>query len=96
MLQQQYRFCSRCWLSLAPVRRCRCAPVLPDGLTPPERERLTSLAATVDAGTYTASDRAPAGYYHLAFLKWLYERGRVGEHVIIEVEDVSADDATNR
>ena len=92
-LRAAYHFCPRCWLPRAPVRRCHCPALLPDDLSVEQRGRLTALAHAVDTGVYVASDRAPVGYHHLAFLRWLYQRGRIGEHVYLTIDEVSEDGA---
>lgn len=57
-----YRFCSRCWMPLAPVRRCLCPPEpYPEDATPArviaEHPQLRQMAAAVASGRY-ADDTA--------------------------------------
>lgn len=91
-LASAYHFCTRCWMPLAPVRRCRCASEpYREGATPArvagEHPRLKQLAAAVAAGRY-ADDTATREERWLAWLLWLVERGKLGEQVVVEVEDV--------
>lgn len=70
-----YRFCPRCWLPTAPVRRCHCAPepLPPIAVTP----ALLALADRVQRGGY-ADDRACREQRWLGWLCWLVAYGRLG------------------
>jgi len=79
-LSRLYRFCPRCWLPTAPMRRYTCPPAR---LDPPPAEALPALRRLADAiadGRY-ADDTAPTTLRErrwLGWLAWLVAYGRVG------------------
>ena len=90
-----YRFCTRCWMPLAPVRRCLCAhEPYPEDATPArviaEHPQLRQMAAAVASGRY-ADDTATREARYLEFLKWLYDHRCIGEHAIWTYELMDAD-----
>lgn len=87
-LANTYSFCTRCWMPLAPVRRCRCAPEpYREDATPArvvgEHPQLRVLAAAVAAGRY-ADDTATREDRWLAWLALLAERGQLDEWAVRE------------
>lgn len=84
-LTAEYRICPRCWLPLAPVRRCMCAPPPNDGADEEAQARLVAdypalqrLADAIGRGRY-ADDRATIEQRRRDFAQWLVENGRVSE-----------------
>lgn len=88
-LAAEYRLCPRCWRSLAPVRRCTCAPPPAEGADDGAHDgaparlvadypALQQLADAVERGRY-ADDRATIEERRRAFAQWLVEHDRVSE-----------------
>ena len=90
-LAPTYHFCTRCWMPLAPVCRCRCAPEpYPEDATPArvvgEHPQLRTLAAAVAAGRY-ADDTATREDRWLAWLALLADRGQLDDWWHMEPTD---------